>query len=439
MAICDTVRGAGGRALLVGGCVRDALRGSAVKDVDMEVYGLQPDKLKGVLACRFKIDLVGEAFGIIKVKGLAIDISIPRRESKSGLGHRAFDISSDPFMSFAEAASRRDFTVNSIGFDPYTEELIDPFDGCGDLREGVLRHTSDKFSEDPLRVLRAMQFAARFDLTVALETVSLCRSIDPEGLPRERLFDEWKKLIVLGTTPSRGFAFLRECGWIGHYPELEALQGCEQEREWHPEGDVWIHTLHCMDAFARDRIEDEWEDLIVGLAVLCHDFGKPLTVTIEDGRIRTNEHESAGEAPTRNFLARLTNQIDVFEQVVPLVLDHLKPQQLFDGNAGDSAVRRLARRVGRIDRLVRVAEADQKGRPPLVVERFEAGEWLIEQAHRLEIAASKPVPIIRGRHLIELGFTPGPRFGAIIAACYEAQLDGAIGSVEEGLRFVNNL
>jgi tRNA nucleotidyltransferase (CCA-adding enzyme) len=256
--------------------------------------------------------------------------------------------------------------------------------------------------------------------------------MNPEGLARERVYDEWKKMIGKGLRPSRGLTFLRDCGWVRYYPELAALIGCEQDALWHPEGDVWVHTLHCLDAFARERVGDPWEDLVVGLGVLCHDLGKPATTAWIDGRLRAYGHEAAGEAPTRAFLERLTNETDLIEAVVPLVLEHMRPVELYEAAAGDNAVRRLAARVKRIDRLVRVVCADQRGRPPLNVENFPAGDWLLERAQAQHIADQSPQPIVLGRHLIEMGLTPGPHFSGLLDACYEAQLDGRITNVEEG-------
>jgi len=436
--VAGRVRGAGGRALLVGGCVRDAVLGRAAEDLDFEVYGLAPDRLAALLEERFPLDLVGRDFGVLKLRGLPVDVSLPRRESKRGLGHRGFEIESDPFLPPREAAARRDFTINALAADPLTGELLDFFGGLADLAERVLRHVSDRFSEDPLRVLRGMQLAARFELEVAPETVALCRRIGPEGLARERVFGEWRKLLVRGVQPSRGLAFLRDCGWLRHFPELDALSGCEQDPEWHPEGDVFVHTLHCLDAFAAERLGDEAEDLVVGLAVLCHDLGKPATTRREGGRVTSKRHEPVGEALTRRFLARLTAEAALVEAVVPLVGAHLRPGALYEARAGDAAVRRLARRVGRIDRLVRVARADWRGRPPLAAERFPAGEWLLARARALELEAAAPRPLVLGRHLIELGLAPGPDFGPVLAACFEAQLDGAFASLEQGIEFARS-
>jgi tRNA nucleotidyltransferase (CCA-adding enzyme) len=434
-----SVRAAGGRALLVGGTVRDALLGRPAEELDVEVFGVGPERLREVLAADFDLDLVGQSFGVLKIRRLAIDVAIPRRESKRGLGHKGFEIHSDPHLPLEEAARRRDFTVNAMAWDPLTGELLDPYGGRRDLEARTLRHVSEKFAEDPLRVLRGMQFIARFELEAAAETVALCRTIEPEGLARERIFDEWKKLVLRGVAIGRGLAFLRDTGWLSYYPELEALVDCPQEEEWHPEGDVWIHTRHVLDAFARERIGDDWEDLVVGFGCLCHDLGKPATTTFEDGRIRSKGHEEAGEEPTRSFLARLTNQDRLVAEVVPLVREHLKPVLLHKAGAGAAAIRRLARRVGRIDRLVRVARADHAGRPPLPWDGFPAGRWLLERAEALRVAEEKPRPIVMGRHLIDLGLEPGRHFKGILDACFEAQLDGDFDDLEGGLAFLRRL
>jgi len=436
-AVCETVRAAGGRALLVGGCVRDCALGLPATDLDIEVYGIPPARLVEVLSKRFAVDLVGRAFGVLKIRGVPIDVSIPRRSSRGDGGPEEFETLSDPDMTAAEAAGRRDFTINAIAFDPLTGEVIDPFRGLADLEARVLRHTTDRFAEDPLRVLRGMQLAARFDLDVADETVALCRKIEPGSLPRERVFEEWKKLVLRGNRPSRGLHLLRDCGWIRHFPELKALIGCAQDPEWHPEGDVWMHTLHCMESYAAERSGDEREDLVVGLAVLCHDLGKPpTTAQAEGGSITAERHERAGEARTRSFLGRMTNEHTLIDAVAALVGAHRAPLQLFEARAGDAAVRRLARRVGRIDRLVRVARADRAGRPPLESERFDAGDWLLERARALEVEAAAPEPIVKGRHLIQLGLTSGPQFGSILENCYAAQLDGEFSTLEGGLEYV---
>lgn len=425
--------------MLVGGCVRDALLGLNPKDVDVEVFGIPADRLETLLAKRFRIATVGRAFGVFKLKGLEVDVSLPRTESKHGQGHKGFQVTGDPDLSLEVAASRRDFTINAISFDPLNGTLVDPLDGCRDLEHGRLRHCSAQFGEDPLRVLRAMQFLARFGLSIEPATLDLCASIEPEDLPPERQLEEWSKLLLRGKVPSRGLTFLKDCGWVRYYPELTALIGCPQDPHWHPEGDAWTHTLHCLDAFAARRIGDPFEDLVVGLAVLCHDLGKPMTtVTGEDGRIRSPGHEKEGLVPAERFLRRLTAQVDLISGVLPLVETHMRPGALYDSQSSDNAVRRLANKAGRIDRLLRVCQADAAGRPPLPPD-FPAGDWLRGRAEALQVTDSAPKPLVMGRHLIERGHTPGPAFGEILNACFEAQLDGAFTDLEHGLTFLEDL
>ena len=437
--IARLVRGAGGRALMVGGAVRDLMLGGEVKDVDVEVFGVGPERLMSILAGRFDFDQCGVAFGVLKLKRFAIDVSLPRRESKRGLGHRAFMVASDPALTVAEAARRRDFTVNAMYLDPLEGEFEDPYGGAEDLRRGILRRVSSAFAEDPLRVLRGMQFAARFELTPDADTLAACRAMTPEGLAAERLFEEWSKLLLKGKRISRGLAFLRDAGWTRYYPELAALIGCKQAPEWHPEGDVWNHTCCCLDAFAASRTGNREEDLIVGLAVLCHDFGKPATSRFDPakGRITAKGHDDAGVEPTLRFLRRLTNEERILKEVPPLVQCHMRPFSLWKNSCSDAAIRRLAAKVTRIDRLLRVAAADDAGRPPFP-RNPEHLEWLAEQAQRLKIAAAAPRPILMGRHLVEMGMKPSAKFGAILKACFEAQLDGKFSDLPGATAFCRN-
>ena len=442
-SVAELVKRAGGRALLVGGCVRDELLGREPKDFDIECFGISAQDLQRVLEEEFELDLVGISFGIIKLKHLDIDVAMPRRETKLGLGHRAFGMEYDPTLTIEEASARRDFTVNAIYKDPLTDEILDPWNGRADLEKRILRHVSPHFTEDPLRVLRGMQFVARFDLTPAEETIDVCRVMTPEGLAPERLFGEWAKLLTQGVKISKGLGFLKDVGWVKYYPELERLIGCKQDPEWHPEGDVWNHTLCCLDAYAKDRdnrtIEqsNNPDDLIVGFAVLCHDFGKPACTMYDPvkKRIRSLGHDEEGVEPTLSFLKRLTNEERLLKEVPPLVRLHMRPFAMWRDKSSDGAIRRLAAKVVRIDRLIRVAAADDAGRPPFPSEP-EPLKWLAEQAERLRVADSAPKPIVQGRDLIALGMKPGVEFGRILKAAYEAQLDGKFADLKGGIEYV---
>ncbi len=431
----QAVRQARGRIWLVGGSARDLVLGRQPQDLDLEVFGLPPGQLHALLEQQFSVQFVGKAFGVFKLDGLPIDITTPSRhladhESVPGLLRQA-----DPSMDIDEALARRDFTINAMAWDPDTLEFRDPFNGRADLAAGVLRHASTRFAEDPLRVLRGMQLIARFELVPAPDTVALCATLSQNGQPKERLWEEWKKLIAQGVKPSLGLRFLSDCGWLRFYPELAALQGCEQDPTWHPEGDVWIHTLHCLDWFATERTGRLDDDLPVGLGVLCHDLGKPVTTRRDFGIITARGHEQEGEEPTRRFLARLTNQEDLTNEILALVRCHLRPRALYDAQASDSAVRRLARHVTGIDRLVRVARADHAGRPPKPFDGFPAGEWLLERAKQLNVETHAAAPIIMGRHLLDLGVHPGPEMGQLLDDCYEAQLDGLFTTLDDGLEY----
>lgn len=445
IALAKTVRAAGGRALLVGGCVRDLLMDLEPKDWDLEVYGVAPAKLRALLDEFGPVNVVGEAFTVYKL-GPELDVSLPRRERKSGRGHRAFVIEGDPRMSIEDATRRRDFTVNAILQDPLTGEILDPFAGRQDLNDRVLRAVSaDTFIEDSLRVLRAAQLAARFQFQLEPDTVALCRQMDLSDLPAERVWGELEKLLLRARQPSRGLAWLSRLGALAQvFPEVAALIDVPQDPEWHPEGDVFVHTLLVADR-ARELIDDlpYAKQVTVMLAALAHDFGKPATTEFLEGRLRSRGHEEAGVKPTEKFLARLNihslDGYDVRGQVIALVRDHLKPGEFFKkkDEVGDGAFRRLSRKC-ELDLLYRVARADSLGRnsedvPPEKWFTAEAQEWFIQRARELDIEQRPPAPILLGRHLLELGLEPGPRLGEITKAVYEMQLDGRVRSLDDGI------
>jgi tRNA nucleotidyltransferase (CCA-adding enzyme) len=440
-----------GRPRVVGGCVRDWLLGLEAKDFDIEVPETDFETLQRVLAPFGSTDVVGRSFGVIKLRlgGVEYDFSLPRRESKTGAGHRGFAVEPEPNLSDKAAAARRDFTVNAIAYDPFANSLIDPHGGERDLRARVLRHTSEAFTEDPLRVLRAFQLAARFDFTLATETTALCRSIKTSfaELPVERVWAEWAKWAEKSQKPSRGLAVLQETEWLAHFPEVAALAGTPQDPEWHPEGDVFVHTGFCCDALVR---LEAWKNTLAEqrrvllLAVLAHDFGKPSTTVRAEkrGQMRwiSPGHEAAGGLPAETFLRRIGAPKDTVEYVRPLVLNHMI-QHSGQIEYSDTSIRRLARRLApaSIDQLCLVMRADHDGRPPIhSPETLIRIDTLQQKAHELALAASAPKPLMQGRHLLTLGLKPSPAFKSVLDDAFEAQLEGVFADEASGLIWMQN-
>ena len=450
-AMLEAIRAASGRPRLVGGGVRDWLLGLAPGDFDIEVGGLDFEGLRRRLAPFGPTDIVGRSFGVVKVRGRQgreYDFSLPRRESKTGSGHRGFAVAPEPGLSDTEAAARRDFTINALALDPFTGALIDPFGGERDLRAGVLRHTSAAFAEDPLRVLRAFQFAGRFDLRLAPETAALCRSISGTfaELPLERVWGEWDKWAAKSVRPSRGLYALEETGWIAHFPQVAALRGTPQDPSWHPEGDVLTHTGLCLDALVR---LEAWTAApaerrrLLSLAVLAHDFGKPSTTAWAErrGTLRWTSpgHEAAGSPLAEAFLQGIGAPRELAPPVRSLVAHHLAHHHGSDGTFSDAQVRRLARRLSpaTIDDLALVMIADARGRPPLSSSETELLiASLVARARVLALEAAAPRPLVLGRHLLALGRSPGPDFKPLLDAAFEAQMDGAFADEAGGVAWL---
>ncbi len=449
-ALFSALTRAGGRPLLVGGAVRDALLGLPVKDYDVEVYGLDADRLREVLSSMGSVNAVGEAFTVYKVSGLpgvdgAVDVSLPRRDSKVGPGHRGIAVAGDGTLSVEEAARRRDFTINALLLDPRTNAILDPCGGEADLRAGRLRAVDPRtFDEDPLRALRAVQFAARFELEVDPDTAKLCAAMPLAELPAERVFGEIEKLLRKARRPSRGLRLLREWGMLERVaPELLPLKDTPQDPEWHPEGDVWTHTLLAVDCAVEETERlDHPQALTVMLAALCHDLGKPSTTQFEEGRWRSRGHEEAGVGPTESLLDRWSVYTllgyNVRAQVLALVANHLKPGQLYDDRerVSDGALRRLARKCEPL-LLYHVARADCRGRtgdfPPVAM------EWFLSRVRELDVVRQPPKPLLKGRDVLALGLPPGPEVGRIVREVYERQLDGAVTTHEQAVEQARHL
>jgi tRNA nucleotidyltransferase (CCA-adding enzyme) len=348
-------------------------------------------------------------------------------------------------MTVEEAARRRDFTMNAVAWDPLTDEYLDPFDGRRDIDRRIIRAVDETtFPDDSLRVLRAVQFAARLEFDVDESTRQLCRTIPLDDLPPERVWGEVEKLL-LARRPSPGFALALDLGVIDKlFPELKALVDCVQEPDWHPEGDVWVHTLQVIDR-ARDRIDDlpRAQQLAIMLGAVCHDLGKPATTAFVDGRIRSIDHEDQGVAPASAFLDRLNvhsiDGYDVRRQVLGMVAQHLKPGMWYKvrDEVGDGAFRRLAQKVD-LELLARLAKSDCLGRSPGTFD-CSAMDWFLERARSLGVEHRAPAPILLGRHLLELGLRPGPHVGEILRAVYEQQLDGKVTTIAEAVELAKTL
>ncbi len=435
----------GYRPVVVGGYLRDTLLNLPSKDIDIEVFGCTTlTELEEVLSTFGKVHRVGKSFGVIKLQlaDLEVDFSLPRQEEKVGKGHKGFAVTLDGTLTFREAAIRRDFTMNAMGYDLQTRTLLDPFRGQDDLNNRRLDIVNtETFVEDPLRLYRAVQFAARFELEVSKELHEVAREMVNnkmlDELPKERVFEEIRKLLLKSRKPSIGFKLMDAFGMLAYFPELKALQGVPQDPDYHPEGDVWIHTLMVVDAVTTLHTDDEKKNLTLSLAALCHDLGKANTTELIDGRISAIGHENTGVALTETFLGRLSEEKGLIEKVVPLVQHHLKPLQFYKQGAKAAAIRRLASRVN-IEELIVLAKADFLGRTTTEALEgdFKAGAWLAEEADKLHVRNRPLEPLVLGRDLIRAGFVPSKQFSEMLTAVYEKQMDGEIGTKEEGLNWL---
>ena len=416
--------------IFVGGCVRDHLLGNDSLDIDIELYGVEnTNSLIKYLKPFGKINEVGKSFGVFKFRyeGYAIDLSLPRTENKSAKGHKGFEVQTYSDIDFATASRRRDFTINAMGYNPLTQTLLDPYSGAADLSAKILKCVDPlTFVEDPLRILRAVQFAARFDLTCDPQLLTLCSQMISKGalkeLPKERIFEEFKKLFLLSSKPSLGMQLLHEMGALPYFTPLDLYEHTPQDPSTHPEGNVWIHTLMALDKMAQLRSSDSKKDLTRMFAVLLHDCAKPLTTIIEDGKINAPHHAQQGVKIGKIFLEKITGEHSLCEAVLPLIRHHGVVRKIHGKTASD--ILRLSTQVC-IEDLIPVAQADFFGRdfngtPPTT---FEAGLWLYRQALNLGVLSSPPVALIMGRDLIALGLTPGVTFKKILAEAYDAQLN----------------
>ena len=420
--IAEKVAASGGRAYYVGGYVRDRLLGIENKDVDMEVHGISPAALAEILDSLGQRITIGESFGIFGLKGWELDIAMPRKEQARGMGHRDFDIFVDPFIGTEAAARRRDFTVNAMMQDILTGRIIDHFGGQQDLENRILRHVCDtSFPEDPLRVLRCAQFAARFGFTPARETVRLCKGMGLQHLPRERVEGELKKALLKAAQPSVFFEVLRQMEQLEvWFPELKALIGVPQNPRYHAEGDVWNHTMMVLDEAAklRHRVENPYAFM---LSALVHDFGKALCTEEIRGVIHAYDHEKAGLAAVEAFMKRLTAENRLLKYVLNMTLLHMKPNTVARSGSARKVTNRIFDESADPEGLICLALADDRGRICSQPRESTEDFLLMRLACYRELMAK---PHVTGRDLIEAGLAPGEDFTDILQYAHKLRLAG---------------
>lgn len=406
LSIAENIRSAGGRAFLVGGWVRDALLGRDCRDYDIEVYDLTQDELVPILKKYGRTNLVGKAFGVIHLamKGLSLDFSFPRTESKVGYGHRGFVVHTDEKLSFKEAALRRDFTINAMGMELPELTLCDPYGGIDDLKKGLLRHVGPAFVEDSLRILRGVQFASRFALTLAPETVELCRKLTLADLSVERLFEEFKKWLLKPGKPSLGLRAFLDIRLNDFFPEVLPLR-----ESWEDLGEML------------DNMECEREKLAAaGIALSESQSMEFAFASFLSGRPETS----------LKFLERITNETHLLKNV-PLLLGAYSNLPL--GIVNDvPQLRRLAVKLGGLKLLCLLVKATPR-KFYAEADDAEFPEKLWQAATDFDLLEAAPQPYLTGKMLMELGVKPGKQMGEIIKQSFELQLDGKITNAEEAI------
>ena len=406
LSIAGDIRSAGGRAFLVGGWVRDALLGKDCRDYDIEVYDLTQDELVPILKKYGRTNLVGKAFGVIHLamKGLSLDFSFPRTESKVGYGHRGFVVHTDEKLSFKEAALRRDFTINAMGMELPELTLCDPYGGIDDLKKGLLRHVGPAFVEDSLRILRGVQFASRFALTLSPETVELCRTLTLADLSVERLFEEFKKWLLKPGKPSLGLRAFLDIRLDEFFPEVFPLR-----ESWEDLGEMLDNMENARRALvAEGNALSESQSMEFAFAsFLC---GSPET--------------------SLKFLERITNESHLLKNV-PLLLGAYSGLPL--GIVSDvPSLRRLAVKLDGLKLLCLLVKATPR-KFYAAAGDAEFPEKLWQAAADFDLLDIAPQPYLTGKMLMELGVKPGKQMGEIIKQSFELQLDGKIKNVDDAV------
>lgn len=416
----------GGTLFLVGGVVRDLLLNSPLKDVDIEVHGLTLDQLKAVLAQFDTVLEVGKSFGVLKWRGC--DWAIPRHD---GPGRKPV-VACDPKMDIVTALRRRDVTMNAMAIDLQTEQLVDPFDGEKDLAAHVLRATDAKlFVEDPLRFFRVMQFVGRFECEPDDRLNEICKEMSLEQISQERVHAEYGKLLQRSRQPSRGFRWLKKIERLPEIlPELAQTVGLEQSEKWHPEGDVFEHTMQVLDSVATMTDLNPEDRKLFLYGALCHDLGKTTTTRIvDDGRITSHGHDLEGVMLAQKQLKRMTGDMRLIKRVSLLVRFHMSPGNYLSTGAKMVAYKRLAARIHpylNLKLLAQFSSADHAGRNPegdvpLPIPVDDVAERFIKKAQEYGVLTEPEAPVLTGEDLAGT-VAQGPQFGVILRRAYEIQI-----------------
>lgn len=427
MQIVQAIHEQGGRALLVGGAVRDLLLDREVKDLDVEIHGLSHDALEALFQTFGPVSLVGKVFGVFRLHGLDVDWSLPRSDS----GGRKPEVKVDPFMQMKDAFVRRDLTINAMGIDCVTHELIDPFGGYEDLRAGILRSPDVQFfTEDPLRFYRVMQFISRFEMQPDQALNKVCATMSVATVSVERIETEFDKLMLRSMRPSLGIRWLQSLGRLPEVlPELADTVGIVQDARWHPEGDVFEHTMQTLDASVKD--------LKILYAALCHDLGKVSTTEEKDEKITSHGHAEEGKKLSVSMMKRITHRKELIEAVAKLVRYHMMPVQFVADGAKPSAYKRLARKLAphaTLQMLADLAQADKKGRnangPQPLTDDDPAIVEFLRRAESAQVRIQVEEPLLLGRDVMDV-VKPGPRMGKLLEAAYEMQIEHGIQDRDE--------
>lgn len=419
--LAETVSDIGGNVYFVGGYVRDEYLNRNNKDIDIEVYGISSEQLKCICQKFGNVDEIGASFGILKIKGIDLDIAMPRIERKIGNKHTDFSVSVDPYMSTEEASKRRDFTINALMKHVLSGEVIDHYGGLNDLNKKIIRHINDEtFIEDPLRVYRAAGFASRLDFEIAPETMDLCKKINTSLIAKERVYEETNKVLLKSTKPSIYFNMLREMNQLKSFPNLERLINVHQNPIWHPEGDVWNHTMEVIDKATLVRDQTSFP-LGFMYAALFHDIGKADATTKGfDGQIHSLDHETIGAQQVPVALSKLTSDVKLKSYVQNLVENHMTPHFMTRKTSEKTTNRYLDRCVAPNDSIIlSYIDTSKADREELALS--EDGWW----DNRLAVYEKiKKEPEVTSRDLIKLGYKPGPMFKKIIDKCHQIHLAG---------------